>query len=642
MSLKNYLNRILLAAIIIVAAFLRFYHFFELPFMWDELSALHRLQFSSFSELIEKGVKPDGHPAGVHVFLYYWVRLFGDAEWVVKLPFNLMGLASIYIFYRITCIWFSEKSGLIAAAFMASLQFFVLYSSIARPYVSGLFLSLMMVYYWSRYMFRIPARKHLIGFILFAALSAYNHHFSLLFAAMVGFTGLLIIKKNQVKEYVLSGILIFALYIPHLPIFFHQLGIGGIGGEGNWLTRPSSNFLAEFMAWAFQYSYASMGIVLALFVFSIFFNNTMKKDKWSKSAILALWFFLPLIIGYYYSTLINPVIQYSVFIFSFPYLIILISSGVGKLKHYMILPLIILIMGLNIFNLIFERQHYQIIFKQPFDLTAKVTKKENENSDNTVFTLYNTIPSYQNYYFKKYDLDSTNSYSIYNKQHTLIEIDQILRSRDQETIIACGLPPEMIPLIQNRFPYFVNRVHAYTMDLYVFSKKPQKSESQYATVLTNHFLNAEEGWDLQSSSIKKDSSGQIYFEYQRAQEWGLNFADSLCQLDIHAGGHIDLIADINTDQPDLSAVWVATFDQRNTDQIWRGKTLELIPGSIKNNYKVYFSLDTQILLKTADWNQQYFKFYIWNKGQDQFHIYDIKIQSRAANPIKYGLFQRLQ
>ncbi len=38
-------------------------------------------------ELIEGGVKVDGHPAGIHVFLYYWTKLFGTNEWIVKLPF---------------------------------------------------------------------------------------------------------------------------------------------------------------------------------------------------------------------------------------------------------------------------------------------------------------------------------------------------------------------------------------------------------------------------------------------------------------------------------------------------------------------------------------------------------------------------
>lgn len=640
MSLKNHPNKLILAFIITIAAILRFYHFFDLPFMWDELSALNRLHFSSISELIEKGVKPDGHPAGVQVFLYYWIQLFGNAEWVVKLPFNLMGLASIYIFYRITSIWFSEKSGLLAASFMASLQFFILYSPIARPYISGLFLSLLMVFYWSQYMFRVPARKYLVGFVLFAALSAYNHHFSLLFAAIVGFTGLFVIKKSQAKEYIISGIAIFALYLPHLPVFFHQLGIGGIGGEGRWLAEPSSYFILEFIEWSFQYSLLMMLMVFALLVFSIFFYQLKSKDKWIKSIILIIWFTLPLAIGYLYSTLINPVIQYSVFIFSFPYLIILISAGAGKLRNNIVFPLIIIIIGLNIYSLIVERQHFKIIFKQPFELTAQSTKAE-INKNNSAFTIYNTIPSYQHYYFEKYGLDVNNSHSIYNKQYTLSELDHLLREINANTIISCGLAPEMVPLIQKHFPYFVQRTFAYTMDIYVFSKAKQDASLSPTSLLYQPILNMEKGWNIQSNRMKCDNSGREYYEFTSQQEWGFNFADSLKNIDIEPGAIIDIIAEVHASQTAINAIWAASFTGSSTEKIWRGKKLDLIPTETKDVYEVFFSLDTQILLETEDWNQQYFKTSLWNKELQPFNIYDIKVLKRAPNPIKYGLFQKL-
>jgi hypothetical protein len=66
-------NRVILILIIIVAATLRLINYCELPFTHDEFSALFRLNFDSFSELIEKGVKIDGHPAGVQV--YHSVKL---------------------------------------------------------------------------------------------------------------------------------------------------------------------------------------------------------------------------------------------------------------------------------------------------------------------------------------------------------------------------------------------------------------------------------------------------------------------------------------------------------------------------------------------------------------------------------------
>jgi hypothetical protein len=92
-------NKLILFVILAAGAILRFWNFADIPFAHDEFSALFRTDFSNFSDLINYGVKPDGHPAGIQVFLYYWIFIFGATEWVVKLPFALMGVASIWVMY---------------------------------------------------------------------------------------------------------------------------------------------------------------------------------------------------------------------------------------------------------------------------------------------------------------------------------------------------------------------------------------------------------------------------------------------------------------------------------------------------------------------------------------------------------------
>ena len=126
-------NYILLAIIMLGAASLRFYHLDSFSLSNDELSALSRLRFSGFHDLIEKGVVVDFHPAGTQVFLYYWTRLFGISEWMVRLPFALMGVISVWLLFLIGRKWFGSATGLMAAASMATLSFPLLYSQIARP-----------------------------------------------------------------------------------------------------------------------------------------------------------------------------------------------------------------------------------------------------------------------------------------------------------------------------------------------------------------------------------------------------------------------------------------------------------------------------------------------------------------------------
>jgi len=251
---------ILLAIIIVVGIVLRLWDYQNISFMHDELSALGRLRFDNFSDLINKGVLPDGHPAGVQVFLYYWTALVGTTELLVKLPFILSGIFSIWLSYLIGKLWFDGTTGLLTAVYISSLQFFVMYSQIARPYVSGMFITLLMVYVWSLYFFKNRKPLYLILYALFGAMAAYNHHFSLLFTFIVGVSGLFLVKKKDILLYSLSGIAIFILYIPHLSIFFTQLGYGGIGG---WLSKPTPLFFYNFLNWIFHFSTLVWGALFA-------------------------------------------------------------------------------------------------------------------------------------------------------------------------------------------------------------------------------------------------------------------------------------------------------------------------------------------------------------------------------------------
>lgn len=638
---KNKTNAFLVFIILLSGFSLRFYHFFELPFMWDELSAWNRIHFNSFSDLIALGVKPDGHPAGIQVFLYYWISLFGDQEWVIKLPFALMGISSIFIFYKISEIWWNKSVGLINAAFMASLQFFVLYSTIARPYISGLFLTLMAVYFWSHYMFENYRRRHLFGFIIFAALSAYNHHFSLLFVIIVGFSGLFIIPKYKLKDYIIAGFLIFALYIPHLPIFIHQLGVGGIGGEGNWLSKPKPDFILSFLNWAFHFSPIVITSVLSIIGLSFIFKNKTTKNKWSKRTILLSWFSLPIIIGYYYSVHINPVIQYSMLIFSFPYFLLLITSNIRELKPIIISPIIFIILIINTTTLITSRHHFEIIEKQPFNSTARCLISQSDIKPNEIFLIYNTISSYQEYYLKKYHITDIPKYNIYDKKINLSQFDDILKNITQDHILLSQLPESFISMARYYFPNLIHKTNGYTYESYLLSRSADTKKSFHQLISRNNFSAEKEKWSASNERIYNDSLNHHYYTYNDQQEWGLGFTDSLSHMINNYGNILDIEVDIISFQKP-TAVLATTFTADTTINIWRGQEFEHNLIATPFGYRLYFSLDTKFLSKEDRYKDLSFKTYIWNKDKQDFMIKEVKLYSRSKNPIKYGLFSEIK
>ena len=152
--IRNHRDTLILLFILLLGTAFRIYRLQDIPFTHDEFSALFRTRFDSFAGLISGGVRIDTHPAGIQVFMYYWVRLFGEGEVAVKIPFILSGIVSIFMIYRLGKEWFNSMTGLISAAFVSGMEYTIMYSQIARPYISGFLLVLIMVMAWSRYLFR--------------------------------------------------------------------------------------------------------------------------------------------------------------------------------------------------------------------------------------------------------------------------------------------------------------------------------------------------------------------------------------------------------------------------------------------------------------------------------------------------------
>ena len=240
-------SRLLLFLIIFVAAILRFWNFINIPFTHDEMSTLFRTRFDSFSDLIDLGVRTDTHPPGIQVFLYYWIKLFGDANWVVKLPFISMGLGLIWYVFLIGKKWFNDSVGLISASLITVLQFTVMYSQIARPYISGAFLIMGFTYYLSL-LISTPKVKYFRNYalvVLFAILSAYNHHFSLLAVGLIGVQGLVFLDRKYILKYLSIAVVVAVFYLPNIEIFLSQLERGGVG---DWLGVPGPGFILEFFS----------------------------------------------------------------------------------------------------------------------------------------------------------------------------------------------------------------------------------------------------------------------------------------------------------------------------------------------------------------------------------------------------------
>ena len=180
-------EKLILVLILLVAAALRIYNFWDFSLSNDELSALARLNFDSFRNLIMEGVRIDGHPPAAQVILWLMTNWFGDSVFVVRLPFVLAGIASVYFVFRTAQEWVSTSAGLLTSAVFAGLSFPILYSRIARPYALGMLFVAMAAFFWIRILKEKGKTSDYIGLAISLSLCAYSHYFAGMVAASKSF-----------------------------------------------------------------------------------------------------------------------------------------------------------------------------------------------------------------------------------------------------------------------------------------------------------------------------------------------------------------------------------------------------------------------------------------------------------------------
>lgn len=632
----------LLALILVAGAILRCYHWQDIPFTHDEYSALIRTQFSTFHDLIEKGVMPDGHPAGVQVFLYYWTHLFGTSEWIVKVPFQVMGLLSVALIYKIGKTWFSATTGLVAAAFLSFLQFPVMYSQIARPYASGLFFSLLMVLCWTFVLFT-PERKKILtraGYVVAASLCTYNHHFSMLFAAMAGVTGLFFCTRQTIKPYLLLNLAVILLYIPHLPIFMNQLETGGVEG---WLQKPRFDFLIDHIHYIFHFSVYIMLLLFLLILLQVIWYEYEPPINQKFLVISLIWFLFPFLTGYLYSRLFSSVLQHSVLIFSFPFLLFLLSGffKTEKPAHQWIA--VGLVAMIVIPSLVVERQHYKLFYHHPYREFVRCANQQLLPGVTPVYPVIIATPEKIHRWYTASHGFGGSRYIFEDSILTKISLKRCLDTITGDYVGYGSLPSscwENYQLIREKFPRVLLHETFSGGDFYLFSRNPETHAPViYHTENIQDFEKEHPFWNnLTPTLVVRDHplNGRASYAMADTLEFSPTFSYPLRSLVQSQDDVIDVSVTVKI-PPVFPGGWLVTaVNSGNRTLFWRSVSITeyVKPGG---QGKVFISFHAAEL----DWRhrQLMFSTYLWNPKKIPFELDDFTVQVRSGNPVLYGLFR---
>ncbi len=641
-------DNLIFAGIILLASILRLWNYWNWSFTHDELGAFVRLNYSSFSELIAQGVRDnDTHPAFTQLFIFFWAKLFGLSEASIRLPFVAAGVGSVALLYSIAKSWFGTTTADFSATALAILEFPILYSQLARPYSFGLFFSLLTVWYWNKLLFSSNKKilQNTIAYGLATALCMLTHYFAFFFAMIVALTGFIYLKKETWKYYIGAGIIALLLFLPHLSISLHQFSMGGIG---QWLAKPEKDFLWKYILYGLNDSpFLLAGITSVVLLSILVYHLDLTISKFQIISIV--WFIIPFIVGYLYSVLVNPVIQYSTLLFSFPFLLIFIFSFFKEGKEKFNQLTLGGMSALLLFSTVIEKRFYAKeefgVFKEINQIAAELQSKY--GSENITTMLNTSSKEIFNFYFEKEKTPVKFDFYIGDDStfvpHMLQKIDSC-----NSLYILYGWsnfrsPYEIPEIIKRKYPCVLFDEKHFNSQITLFAKECSDTMRRDTILYAyTEFENDLENFILDAISF--DSS--IYYSGKRSiklnptNKYGVTYRTTVKQLFKDNYGCVNISAWIYS-KTDFNAQFVMDIGQPTGKRDWQAKLLQkyIIPEKANANTKKegWHQIFVTFQIPETAYPDDEVKLHFWNPGNNSFYIDNFTVSSFADSKYNHYL-----
>lgn len=618
----------LLILVLLIAAFLRFFHVYQWQFSYDELSALTRLNYSDLKSLFKEGIIPDGHPPFIQVFLYFYTKIFGIEEFAVKLPFAMCGVLSVYLSFRIGKIIGDEYCGLFSAAAMAVSQFFIYYSITARPYIAGLFFYLWFLLLLFERIYRHDKNSNKGNFLiaLILVLASLTHHLALLSCVITYLVFWVSFHKGRHGFFIRTALYSLLLYSPNLPIFWKQLMKGGIGTgltAGGWLGAPEYSFFYNFIFYLFQYSTLLILFVAILFIasFIVRYRKNPVPNPFTLPLLLTVIF--TILVPFYYSRWVNPLLQFSGLIFISPLIFFLCFSNLKffPARFNQLLLLLLIVLCAN--GLINSRKWFEIAGISTFHTAYQWNEKNCENKSLKTLTILAAHKSFPGFYAKKF-MHSQNVLTFDDDPYfTPSILNGLIKDSLPDEVILGGMDPIYTEyLLQNNFE-IVESLNCYGGEVVRLKK------DKFANACP--FIHSSSLKISLNNSMQNDSLGQFYL-MDSTNEYDINAQIDLTKTKLSYGTFLNAV--LVHDKP-IEGEILLCFSILNGDSTlrWVSKSVQDFTFNETNNVSVLHTyLDKSILDKAS-----LIKFFVWNRKSKLIKIRRAGVFVGNGNPYRYGL-----
>ncbi len=337
MNGANFLKRILTLSftfIFLLSTCLLLYSAWVSDFDSDELSSILRASNAeNFTQHINMGVLPDGHPSGIQTIIWIGTHFGGCTPFIFRLMWIIMTiLGNIYFkkwLYKIAKSNGSEEHtanwiSMLGYAFISLMWWPLSLGSWLRPYAPGYAILMFFLYQFEQIKQKPDSWMNTA---LFLGLLGYIHYFALLtaltyFLASWGWD----FRFKSTKVFIKIGAVAIIINLPQLFVIQHQFQLEGL----NWLGKPKLDFIFEHLHYISGNNHIIQWLFVVVIVLRIGFHPPKKDSVFNKNIMVWIFIFIVLFV---YSLFRKPVLQNNAMYFAFPFLISFFVEMLVDLLH---------------------------------------------------------------------------------------------------------------------------------------------------------------------------------------------------------------------------------------------------------------------------------------------------------------------
>ena len=376
----------------------------------------------------------DQHPPLYFFLARLSFEIFGHTAISARVISAIAGTVSVWAMYLLGKEILNRNLGLIAAALTSVNYYNLYYSQEARCYILAFLFSALSFLFLIRLLKKINIKNSLL-YALFSLLLLYSHYYSLFTLAsqlviivLFFFLSVRVERKKFITYFLISGLLMIIGYIPWLPHLWTMSQIHSF-----WVQPISSSFLLDFYFEYFGRASVLKPLLIILFcgyLVRVFYTKksltshiATSNPLWFSFIILSIWISVTILIPFFRSLLVVPMILPRYTIVVLPAFLIALAYAIELINYKSIKYItlfIFIIFSLN--NLIVVKKYYSLISKTQFREMIQFVVKNNKEDH----PIIDELGAWQHqYYFKAFKFKPT---MLVGKKVNIV--DSILKSTD--------------------------------------------------------------------------------------------------------------------------------------------------------------------------------------------------------------------